>query len=716
MTAIFKKEIRAYLHSVTGWLFIAVTVCIFALYASVYNMAYGSPYVAYSLDALIMMFFITIPVLSMRVMADERRQKTDQLLLTTPISVGKLVLGKYLAMAVIFIMPVVVFCCMPLILTRYGSVPMAENYVALLAFALYGLAAIAVGLFLSSLTDNIVIAAVLSFGVLFATYMMQGIKSLISSTGNVITKFLDIFDFYSHYSGMISSVTDVTGSSRLATVLDLKSILYFLSVIILMLFLTMQSVQKRRYSVSVKSFAMGAYSVVTTIVIIAVTVVVNLIVTKLPSSYTSIDVTTNQLYRITEQTQELLRGLDEDVNIYVLADEDSADSVLKRMLENYEELSSHVKVTYVSPLLNPRFAESYTSESISLNSLIVETDKRYKVIHYSDLYETEIDYYYYTQTVTGYDGEGQITSAISYCISNDMPKIYFIAGHNEYALDTGFLTAIEKENIAYETISLMEYDSVPEDAQCIILHAPEHDLSKDDADKILTYLNNGGMAVVTTEYVNDLQPNFERILSDYGMTLQRGCVVDNDLEHYYQVPVLLLPNIEYADETYGLADQYRYMIAPLAQGITVPEEEIENITYTKLLTTSENSLLKSGDVQISTFEKEEGDIDGPFCLGVKAEKELDSGVGTLYVFSSAQMFMDEYDAAVAGNNKQLFTNIMGTVAGHDVSVSIPVKSYQLEQLMVAEKDIAIFRTLGIVMIPIALIIVGIAIWAKRRKD
>ena len=315
MTAIFKKEIRAYMHSVTGWLFIAVTVCIFALYASVYNMAYGSPYIAYSLDALIMMFFITIPVLSMRVMADERRQKTDQLLLTTPISVGKLVLGKYLAMATIFIIPVVSFCCMPLILARYGSVPMTENYVALLAFALYGLAAIAVGLFLSSLTDNIVIAAVLSFGMLFAAYMMQGIKSLVSSTGNLITKFLDIFDFYSHYSGMISSVTDVTGSSRLATVLDLKSILYFLSVIILMLFLTMQSVQKRRYSVSVKSFAMGAYSVITTIMIIAVTVVVNLIVTKLPSSYTSIDVTTNQLYSITEQTQTLLRGLDEEVNI-----------------------------------------------------------------------------------------------------------------------------------------------------------------------------------------------------------------------------------------------------------------------------------------------------------------------------------------------------------------------------------------------------------------
>lgn len=714
--AIFKKEFRTYMHSVTGWLYIAVTLCIFSLYASVYNMAYGYPYVAYPVDTLIMLFFITIPVLTMRLMAEERRQKTDQLLLTAPVSVGKLVAGKYLAVAAVFMIPVIIFCCMPLLLSRYGTVPMAENYVALLAFALYGLAAIAVGLFLSSVTENIVIAAVLSFGVIFATYLMQGIKSLISGTGNLLTRFLGVFDFYSHYSEMISSTTDVTGGSRLTTILDLKSILYFLSVIVVMLFLATQSVQKRRYSVSVKSFAMGAYSTITTVIVIAAVAVVNLTASKLPSKYTSIDVTSNKLYSLTEQTRTLVQGLGEDVTVYVLAAEDNADAVLKQTLEHYQELSGHFKVEYIDPVLNPRFVSNYTSDNISLNSMIVETDKRYKVISYADLYETETDYYSYSQTVAGYDGEGQITSAVSYCTSDDMPKVYFIAGHNEYTLDQGFLAAVEKENIAYETISLMEYDAVPEDAQCIVIHAPETDLSADDADKIIAYLDNGGKAVITAEYVENEQPNLERILSDYGMTLQRGCVVDNDPGHYYQVPVLLLPDIAYADETYGLTDQYSYVMAPLAQGIAVPEEEVENMVYTKLLTTSDNSLLKDGATQIQTFEYEEGDTDGPFCLGVKAEKELGSGTGTLYVFTSAQMFTDDYDMAVSGNNKQLFTNIMGTVAEHEVSVSIPVKSYQTQQLTVAARDLILFRTAGIVLIPLLLLTTGIVIWARRRKQ
>lgn len=150
----------------------------------------------------------------MRIMADERRQKTDQLLITSPVSVGKIVFGKYLAMAAVFVIPLLLFSFLPFFLSSYGTVPMAENFVALLAFALYGLAAIAVGLFLSSLTENVVIAAVFTFIVLFLTYMMQGIESLISSTGNLATRILSVFDFYSHYSGMISAVSDVTGNSQ----------------------------------------------------------------------------------------------------------------------------------------------------------------------------------------------------------------------------------------------------------------------------------------------------------------------------------------------------------------------------------------------------------------------------------------------------------------------------------------------------------------------
>ena len=639
----------------------------------------------------------------MRILADERKQKTDQLILTAPISVGKIVVGKYFAMAAVFLIPVSGICVFPLFLQTFGTVPLAESYAAILAFTLYGLTCMAVGIFVSSLTESQVIAAVLSFAILFLTYMMQGIESLISQSGNFVTKILSAFDFQTRFSNMVNGI------------LDLTSIVYFVSVIVLLLFLTTQSIQKRRYSVSVHNVSMGAYSSITIVIGIALTVVVNLIAAKIPTKYTNIDITSNQLYTITDQTKEMLGTLEDDVTIYVISSEKDADTTLTQTLKCYEEESSHIKVEYIDPLVNPQFASSYTTSSIAQNSLIVETQKRYKVISYSDIYETEIDYSTYSQNVTGYDGEGQLTSAISYCTNDDMPKVYMIAGHNEYSLDNGFLTALEKENIEYETISLMEYDAVPEDAACLIIHAPEKDFSEDDANKVIDYLNKGGKALITAEYVDAQMPNFERILSEFGLAIQKGYAVDNNPGNYYQSPIWLMPNIESSEETNGLTGNHTYVMAPYAQGIAVPETEVDNMTYTKLLTTSDNSLVKTDVKNATSYELIDGDIAGPVCIGVKAEKAFEDNSAVLYVFSCAQLFTDDIDSAVAGNNKTLFTNMMSTVASHEVSVSVPAKSYDLERLTVSASDVIFFEIIVVILIPLGLLIAGFVIWFTRRK-
>ncbi len=703
MKAIFKKEFLSYMHSVVGFLFMAVTIFFFALYATVYNLLSGYPYVSYTLSAIIFLFLLAIPILSMRILAEERKQRTDQLILTAPVSVGNIVLGKFFAMAAIFMIPVLLMCVFPLNLQKFGTISMGETYVAILAFALYGLTCIAVGLFISSITESQVIAAVLSFGILFLTYMMSGIQNIISSTGNLLTKFLGIFDFQTRFANMTNGILDIT------------AVVYFISVIGLLLFLTTQSIQKRRYSVSVRNFSMGAYSSITIVIVVALTVIVNLIAGRVPSKYTNIDVTSNKLYTITDQTKKVLENLTEDINIFVINSEDSADTTLNQTLKYYEDSSSHIKVTYIDPLVNPQFVSQYTTSSIAQNSIVVESAKRYQLISYNDIYETQTDYSTYQQNVTGYDAEGQLTSAIAYCTSEDMPKIYMIAGHNEYTLDSGFQTAIEKENIEYETINLMDYEAVPEDAECIIIHAPEKDFSSDDADKVIAYLNQGGKAFITVEYVGTELPNFERILSEFGMTIQMGYAVDTSAGNYYQKPIFLLPNVEYADETNGLTGAYTYLITPYAQGIDVPDEEIEGITYTKLLNGSENSIVKTNITNASTYEKEEGDIEGPVCIGVKAEKTLDSGTSTIYLFASAQMFTDSIDNAVSGNNKQLFSNIMSTLANHETSVSVPVKSYEMDSLIVSASDLAVFGIIAVVILPLALLAAGLIIWLNRRS-
>ncbi len=701
MTAIFKREFKSYLNSVVGFLFMAVTLFFFGLYTAVYNMASGYPYISYTVSAILFLFLLTIPVLTMRILADERKQKTDQLILTAPVSVGQIVVGKYLAMAAIFMIPVTVMCVIPPFLSQFGNVPMLESYVAILTFALYGLACLAVGMFISSLTESQVIAAVLSFGALFLTYMMSGICNLISTTGNILTKILRVFDFQIRFANLTNGVLDVT------------AVVYYVSVIMILLFLTAQSIQKRRYSVSVKNVSMGAYSLVTIVIALAIVVIVNMAVAKLPSKYTNIDVTDDGLYSITEQTEEILSNLIEDVTIYVIAAEENADTTVAQTLKCYEDASEHITVTYVDPLVNPQFYAQYAT-TMSQHSIVVESAKRYKVIDYYDLYQTEIDYTTYSSAVTGYDAEGQITSAISYCISEDMPKVYMVAGHNEYTLDSGFTTALEKENIEYETISLMDYEMVPEDAECLIIHAPEQDFSKDDAQKVIDYINQGGKVFMTTEYVPDDQSNFESILEAFGISLIKGYAIDMQKNNYYQTPIYLLPDVEVSAYSSGITGDYTYIFAPYAQGLQVAEDA-EDITYTPLLTASAESYVKTNLEAATSFEKEDGDVEGPITIGVVAEKTTDAGTGTLFVFSCAQIFTDDASQAVAGTNLQFFSNIMGTVADHEISVSIPVKSYSMEYLTASSADIMIFEIVAIVMIPLALIIVGLVIWLKRRK-
>lgn len=199
MTAIYKKELQTLFNSVMGWLFVAVNLFVMGLYFVVYNMMMGYPTISYVLQSVVLIFHMTIPILTMRSLSEERRNKTDQLILTAPVSVGKIVMGKYLAMVTVIAMPIAFAGIMPLLLGQAGEFQTGVSYSSLLGFFLYACLALAIGLFLSSLTESVVIAAVLSFAVLFLGFIMGGICSVISGFGTTgfasgLVKVLSCFD------------------------------------------------------------------------------------------------------------------------------------------------------------------------------------------------------------------------------------------------------------------------------------------------------------------------------------------------------------------------------------------------------------------------------------------------------------------------------------------------------------------------------------------
>lgn len=287
MLAIYKKEMKSYFTSIIGYLFMAFFLVMLGIYHVVYNMVQGYADFAYPLSGVVMVFVLLVPMMTMRLMAEENRQKTDQLLFTSPLSIPKIILGKYLAVISVFGIVMLFTCLYPLFMTEYGTINLKYAYTAILGFFLLGAAYMAIGLFISAMTENQVFAAIITFVVVLITCLMDGIVSVmptdnksawiifaglmlivtvilylmmrnitvalgIGLVGEVILAVLYLVkpSFYdgavSKFFGWFSVVSRYDQFT--AGVLDLTSVIYYLSLVVLFVFLTVQVIKKRRWS------------------------------------------------------------------------------------------------------------------------------------------------------------------------------------------------------------------------------------------------------------------------------------------------------------------------------------------------------------------------------------------------------------------------------------------------------------------------------------
>lgn len=712
MLAIFKREFKSLFWNITGWLFIGITLALFGLYFFVYNLSYGYPYISYSLSAIAFLFMVTVPILTMRVLAEEKHAKTDQLLLTAPISVGKIVLGKFLALALVYTICIGVICVAPLVLMIFGEVPLAETYVGILGFWLYGLATIAIGTFVSSLTESQVISAVVSFGLIFVGYMMSSICSVISSSGNLLTKILGCYDLYTPLDDFFNGTLSVTG------------IVYYLSVIALALFLTEQMIQKRRWTISRNMISTSVFSTGMIAIVVALTVVVNLIASALPETYTQIDATSQKLYSITEDTEKYLDTLKDDVTLYVMVNKNSKDDNVDRTLQKYASASKHVKVKYVDPNVSPTFASKYTDSDVTSNSIIVVCGDRSKVIDYnSDIYEYSYDSSY-NYSVTGYDCEGQVTAAIQYVTSETTTNVYELTGHDESTLSGDFSEVFQKRFMNVGSLSLLTVDAIPEDCQAIFITAPQSDLSEDDLSKLSQYLGNGGKIYLSIDYSkwNDLT-NFKKLLSDNNIETTESLLAETDRSYYYQSPFYLLPNVENTEVSSSVAGMTQVFV-PYSVGLTYTGEDDSNVT--SFMTTSDTTIAKAA-ANIAAVQSQadaaniasaqDGDTQGQYSLGIMVTNENE---GELCVLGSAMMCTDSANQIVSGHNATLFNGIVNALVttddgNSDNAVVIAAKDYTVSNLTVSANAMLVYGILWGIFMPIALIIIGISVWARRRK-
>ena len=722
MTAIYKKELRSYFTSMTGYICMAFMLVVIGIYYAVINLSSGYPYFGYTLSCVIVLFLLMTPVLTMRILAEEKSRKTDQLLLTAPVSLWKIVIGKYLAMVTVFGLALLITCFYPLILSRFGTVSLPMAYTAILGYFLYGSACIAIGLFISSITDSQVIAALLTFFVLLVFYITGVITNALPSTAvasfviwifvvlfaawlvynltsnikiavaaAIIAEAVNIIIFFVKSEWMAGSVAKVLGAFNMTSffsnfgsgVFDITGILYYLSIIGFCIFLTIQSIQRKRW---------GGDALMTAVVL-AIIVVINMAVGQIPVKYTQFDLTDNQLYTITDQTKEFVKGLDSDVDVYLVAQSGQEDEQIQKVLERYESLSSHIKVHTKDPVVNPSFTKQYTDSSLSDNSLIVVCGDKYKVINYSDIYQSEFNYSTYSSQTTGFDAEGQLTSAIDYVTSDTLPKLYTLTGHDEASLSDTLTSQIEKENIDIEELNLV---------------------TSDEKDRILSYMENGGHVLIFTDYTETDMPNLAELLNNYGLSTSAGLIFEGNSQYYYPgYPSYLIPRIQSADAV-GSMTSKDLVLMPYAQNINISDDVRSTVTTEALLQTSSKSYIKTDLKNLTTTEKASGDEEGTFTVGAAVTENYNDVETKLVYFSSSAILDENMNQAVSGGNYELISNVMSWMIDKEESISIPTKSLSTTYLTVTAADAGFWGAV-VILIPAALVIGGGVVWFRRRR-
>ena len=287
MLAIYRKELKSYFTSMIGYVFIAFFLAIIGLFFYLQNLLGQNPRFETTLTGITFIFVLLTPIITMRLMAEENKQKTDQLLYTSPLTAGAIVIGKFLAVFSLYLVVIAIICLYPIILTQFGEIALAPAYSSIFGFSMLGGAYLAIGLFISSLTESQVVAAVISFLTFLFTLFMDDIAgfvpadnktSLIAytiillmiciilylmmhnlvvsiSTGVIIEALMLTVYFIKPilFDGLVSKVVGWLSMlnryySFYLGILDLSAIVYYLSIMFIFLYFTVQVIKKKRWS------------------------------------------------------------------------------------------------------------------------------------------------------------------------------------------------------------------------------------------------------------------------------------------------------------------------------------------------------------------------------------------------------------------------------------------------------------------------------------
>ncbi len=693
MLAILKRELKVYYTSLFAYVYYAIFFLVTGVFFSASCLeTYSTEFGYYVIGVVFYVMVLILPFCTMKLFALERKHKTDQLLFTAPVSSFSVLAAKYLATVIFAILPLAVSAIYPIIISQYGTMSVRFVIGSYIGCALSVLVLLSVGMFVSTLTTNIVLAVVIAYVLYAITLLSRVVEGIVHS--DVLFTLVHETSVYNKFNDMISGIVRS------------GDIIYLVVLALVFFLLTWIVLESRRQSFN----KMIAYAVV----VICLGGVVSFVSLKYTKVY---DFTAEQLLTLTDETVEIVSDLDTQVDVYYMGDESTANATYREFLNKYSELNDNVVVHYKNVAIDEEFRNYYLStlHQVLEASILVVCNERFIYLDSSDYIKTTQVSQYTSKSVL--ELETQLTSAIYYASTDDISKLSIVSGHSEETLNSDFTNMLYMNGYELDVVDISTADnslhsSFSDDCKAAIINAPQTDYTDAEVAELESYLKKGGNLFVILDPLNEDLTNLYSFLKKYGLDVEPGVIIEREDGRYaYETPYYLIPKIQdniYTNEIYG---KKLSILSMTSKGI-IPNGSGNGYTSTDILLTSGKAFAKKDDYE-NIDAKGESDVGGPFSVASCATKD---NAGSLFLMTSNVFFNEQADAESSGANRKFFLEIMKQLTDSESAIWIDGKIVGDQVALYPYGSRMMVKIITIVVIPVLILLIGIIIVIIRNKN
>lgn len=451
-----------------------------------------------------------------------------------------------------------------------------------------------------------------------------------------------------------------------------------------------------------------------TAVIILLTLICNLVLAAVSQAYgISLDMTSNRLFSLSEQTKTIVQGLEKSVQITVFSQRDAYLSVLNTYLDRYSRLNDKLKIRYVDPYQNPNIVNAYQKDgmSIVINGIMVEQENRKKYLNLTELYQMDTE----TGQIFGIVAEQKLTSAILAVNTPIQGTVTFLEGHDEEPNDS-LVSIFEDASFSIKKSSLVMQE-IPKDSNLVIIAAPSKDFLPEELKKLDRFLADGGAVLVFFQPLTNHLKNLEGFLAEWGIGVGTELVVEPKL-HLSDNPLSIHAGYTAHPINDYFKDNRSFVVAPESRALEILFSVKSNVVVEGVLSSSNASYGKEG-IAFSTFTKGDGDKSGPFYLAVSSKKPMPTSQYALksakvLVIGSKDIYADDMMQIETFANSDFLAQSINWLYEKQIAVAIPMKALVSPPLLLLSYQSQIYFGLFVVGIPMITLFFGIVVFIKRR--